>query len=1607
MRINLFVLVPGKDSPGCGFSEKKACSTLNYALAEYQKRFTIPWYENTALHTNIAITMYQPTCSWNVTKDKDVCFSLVNDQGGLFFGIVHFRNCTFSHITIQVSNVSLDFQNSTFVDSAVLNYNSSFMNFKESKWINMTRINGITAFKMERITLDKCNFSETKGADISGKKLEMVLLKNVTNIKIQTVLFRNVKVNQGTSTKLIFVSNSKSCVIDDIVIVNTKQVVGLYLENTVSVRLTSCVFKTNQISQTNNSDNAALVVVRSKVQIKEGNFFSNDGSIIISRLSNVNVNACRFIGNIIDQGRYSVGGALISYDSHLTMSNCTFNLNVGVKGGSVSVLASDGVSAEGCSIVGENLYFNNNTANLGGALYVTSSCGMHLNRAYFQFNEGQESGGALYIQTPHKDSCGNNKYQRMPIDSYVIKNSKFDKNWAHIAGGSVYAGCINYSLPIPQLPHCDTTSAYLAINATIFLQSNNLTYEKHTKNYIYGGTVASYINTNIASCSFIENIGYLAGGVFFYGAKNSLINVTFHENTANISGSAVYAENAELRMENCSIRDTLEVDHNKDISLLGSIYQMAFYSVRLTFSDVHVQLYLDTIDPTEIHFIDFESDYPHPNSPFGNPGFGINNATFICPVNYRPVLRSTESIDSACDTIQIQTVCLFTRTLSIVCQRSDTNKYIAGPGTFVVNTKSSLNPYDLKFDEPFNCPVPGGNCINQLRALPGYYGFFKNEMSEEVKFVNCPTSLCCTDESNCLSYDSCNSNRKGVLCSECDTNYTEALFSKNCIKDSKCDEILAYGLLFGISGLVFCLIGCLTRFGLAQHLPTALSKGWLCLKLIPGKCSCRGSGSQTPLGTHDMSQASNSNNFDMIEFNRNHGEATPLLTGQLDQNHRKATLYGTMPVGQVEGEASTHTMAEVRLDPNQEGATSHTMALIHLEPDQGGATSHTMAKGRLDPNQGGAMAHPTAQGQLDPDQGVTTSYTVAQIHLDPDQGGAMSHTMAVDQLAPNQGGAVSHTMAVDQLDPNQGGAVSHTMAVDQLDPNQGGAVSHTMAVDQLAPNQGGAVSHTMAVDQLDPNQGGAVSHTMAVDQLDPNQGGAVSHTMAVDQLDPNHGAATLHTMAVGQSTDAGINTNSNNRNSNSEPNASFCSRGQKSQENWPIKNILCLWCSAEKIDSDKSKKDDNGIVSIITPFISFFMIILYMIQDFSLFHMNLYDCSEHWHFERLHQILFGSSSTSTLLVVDNLCLKSLFGLPVTEFRKLFFKWLFYLGVYFAIGFWYIVFAYCSCSCFCSCCHRDSKTNEACLLSSIEGFIAFKLMIYQDLSEDAVSMFDCVNIKGTRYLQVDSTRVCGKTWEIGATIYFGFCFVLFAFFIMIGPSLLRKGKIKLWMFNAAMFNILIGLIGLLCSFIWGNVLACKSIRYLVRFKKDESAQSSPENHSCAQDENTADRNEKIANFEILGSSFRTIYVGKGKINGDSLTEENRKKSTYITWLGVILLYRLSLVCSSLLIPDVGVSAFVMFLISLCRYVVETNIKPYKTTWLNRIYSWSLFLIVIVASCSLCMAIMERNQYQNCSTDSLLKAIAFTIDVCTMYIPLILAGFISIGLFAALCAFVGEF
>ena len=83
------------------------------------------------------------------------------------------------------------------------------------------------------------------------------------------------------------------------------------------------------------------------------------------------------------------------------------------------------------------------------------------------------------------------------------------------------------------------------------------------------------------------------------------------------------------------------------------------------------------------------------------------------------------------------------------------------------------------------CPY-GAQCIDtKLSSKPGFWGTIKNK---GVLFFPCKSGHCMTCDTNCCSdsFDLCSSHRHGPICTECMPNYTEALFSTNCVPDEQC-----------------------------------------------------------------------------------------------------------------------------------------------------------------------------------------------------------------------------------------------------------------------------------------------------------------------------------------------------------------------------------------------------------------------------------------------------------------------------------------------------------------------------------------------------------------------------------------------------------------------------------------------------------------------------------------------------------------------------------------------------------------------------------------------------------------------------------------------------
>ena len=109
------------------------------------------------------------------------------------------------------------------------------------------------------------------------------------------------------------------------------------------------------------------------------------------------------------------------------------------------------------------------------------------------------------------------------------------------------------------------------------------------------------------------------------------------------------------------------------------------------------------------------------------------------------------------------------------------------------------------------CPV-GANCTKTITVLPNCWGY--NDHSNMVTMIRCPNGYCCQVDKTCKEIDSCNTSRTGPLCGKCRANWTESLFSPECLLIEICPaaEILvlyvAGAVTYGLDLMVFNYMSC-------------------------------------------------------------------------------------------------------------------------------------------------------------------------------------------------------------------------------------------------------------------------------------------------------------------------------------------------------------------------------------------------------------------------------------------------------------------------------------------------------------------------------------------------------------------------------------------------------------------------------------------------------------------------------------------------------------------------------------------------------------------------------------------------------------------------------
>ena len=163
------------------------------------------------------------------------------------------------------------------------------------------------------------------------------------------------------------------------------------------------------------------------------------------------------------------------------------------------------------------------------------------------------------------------------------------------------------------------------------------------------------------------------------------------------------------------------------------------------------------------------------------------NFKILCPQGY------TLNVLRECSAIHRGYICFY---INVQCEKCPDKTYTLERGQLVFNESNGIKCQQ--------CPRGGACDTGLITAKSNFWGYKTNK---EVVFVQCPPGYCCNND-DCLTYDSCQSNRSGALCGQCPKGMSESLFTTQCISTDNCYAdnffILSVVLLF-VLHLIFFL----------------------------------------------------------------------------------------------------------------------------------------------------------------------------------------------------------------------------------------------------------------------------------------------------------------------------------------------------------------------------------------------------------------------------------------------------------------------------------------------------------------------------------------------------------------------------------------------------------------------------------------------------------------------------------------------------------------------------------------------------------------------------------------------------------------------------------
>lgn len=375
-----------------------------------------------------------------------------------------------------------------------------------------------------------------------------------------------------------------------------------------------------------------------------------------------------------------------------------------------------------------------------------------------------------------------------PFESVVIHDSQFLDNIAMHGG----AGTLLLT---------DKATATVRIERCLFERNAAGAFREesirdHAESFKIG---MNEVTIHTECCKGVISPVGKGGAIRVHRGNALVVDSKFRQNTARQLGGAIYVDiNGSLTNDGAYFENSLSTQRPLEGDLIYSNGIIAIRNTKLnvTAASSHVSILCHSGTVWSIEVVSIE---------------------ITCPMGYRLRITNSSAYRVVHDGLQKS---YKLDQLSYFCESCPRNKYSLDFGylnyslrykddayfTLLVNGKYPTPAYSGSYDyhdiECQQCPY-GGKCLQEISAVSNFWGYAT--AGHQVRFQRCQKGYCCS-LANCTGFNTCTQNRTGVLCGECEPGYSEAMFTADCVLNSKCDPRIGWPVMLTSAILYFIFL---------------------------------------------------------------------------------------------------------------------------------------------------------------------------------------------------------------------------------------------------------------------------------------------------------------------------------------------------------------------------------------------------------------------------------------------------------------------------------------------------------------------------------------------------------------------------------------------------------------------------------------------------------------------------------------------------------------------------------------------------------------------------------------------------------------------------------